>query len=211
MKIALSGRACSGKSTIARILHEQHGFQVRSFAKPIRDAVVLSKRYIARGISTTEMGDFLIGLTDEETAMMMLREWFNIISMNMDVLLSGAKPRGFLQEWGSTLKTLDPTVFIRAAMEDAEDQCVIDDLRLADEAWELVDDNWILVKVYVSTEELNQRARRIYPESYHLLSHHTETELDDWDNWHYVIDNNGPKGCVGERVCDMMKALRHSM
>jgi len=208
MKLALSGRMCVGKSLIAQILHEEHGFNRLSFADPIRSAVNISKAYLADNLFPCEMTDFLLGLTDEETARRMLPEWFNLISLHTDVLLSDKKPREFLQAWGSAMKLLDPTVFIRRVLEVAEGDVVVDDLRLSDEAWALVDDGWLLVRVELSEQAWRDRLWKTYPESYHLCNHYTETDLDEWEGYDLKVHTECSKEHMPELVETMLGELR---
>ena len=208
MNIALSGKACVGKSAIAKILHDHHGYSICTFAEPIYAAVNISKAYLAGEIGPFNMAEFLEALTDREAALRFLPEWFNIISRNTEVLLSDVKARGFMQQWGSTLKLIDEAVFIRAMLDSAEgDRNVCDDLRTVEEAWAMRDAGWLLVRLECSEEEMKRRVWKLYPTSYHLLHHHIETDLDTWESWDAVVCTDGPKNEMPEKVQALLNQL----
>lgn len=114
--IGLTGPAGSGKSTIARLLCERHGFLETSFAAPIRDLVQL-----------------LTGMDDEELA---------ASKEDPHPLLCGHSPRHAMQtlgtEWGRRMIGEDLWIrHVEAILNErhaADARIVISDVRFQNEA-----------------------------------------------------------------------------
>lgn len=192
MKIALHGLIGSGKSTIAKCLRDEHGFQIVTLAQPIYIATNLSREFICgTHVFPVDLQNYIADLTDADGETI-YAEWMGLMRKHCNLLMEDGKPRAFLQDWGTMIKSFDENVFIRHALERVEkDNCVCDDLRLADEACAFRADGWALVKVVLPESIRMERVNSLYPEQVSLLNHHTETELSGWDDWDGYICTGG--------------------
>ena len=208
INIALHAKLCSGKSLIAQLLRDHHGYNVVTLASPIYTAANMSVTYLQSDASfSLAMLDFLAALTNKRVAPLVFRKWLELLDHHEEVLLSGSKPRAFLQDFGSLVREFDENAFIRTALETSEGKCVCDDLRLLDEAWAFRDSGWALVKVDLPEAVRLDRVRRTYPEQVHLLQHRTECELDDWQDWDGVVSTD----CLVEEMPDRVSRLLASL
>lgn len=101
------------------------------------------------------------------------------------------KPRAFLQNMGDTLRSIDEDFLTRRMVEDFEaykrygiENVLISDVRLIHEIEyfkSLKDYEVIVIRVnsVSSMRDLNMSE----------MNHHTETELDNYDGYDYVIEN----------------------
>ena len=208
MNLALHGPICSGKSTVAHLLRDLHGYSIVTLAKPIYVAAELSREFIGgTNLFPVDLQDFISALTDADNEAI-YHDWLGLMSKHTEVLLSGKKPRAFLQDFGMMMRSYDEGVFIRRAIEDAEyDRSVCDDLRMNDEAWALRDAGWLLVKVDLPEEKRLERVERLYPEQKKLLGHQTECDLADWQSWDGVICTDCPESELPGRVQVLLDGL----
>ena len=103
----------------------------------------------------------------------------------------GHKPREFLQEMGDNLRAIDPDFLTKRMKEDIEvyktqgiENVIISDVRLLREI-EYFKNN---KKYHVVTVRVNSLvSKRVLTEAQRI--HHTETELDKYKDYDYVIDN----------------------
>lgn len=209
MKIALHGTICSGKSTIARLLSEHHGFTTVTLASPIYLAAALSKKLLTTDdLFPVSLYEFLGGLVDDQFVGPIYHCWMRLAWEHHDLLMSDEKPRAFLQDFGSLVREYDETAFIRRVLENAEDEAVCDDLRMWDEAEAMMNDGWLLVKVELPEEKRLERVQRLYPEQLGRLQHKTETYLADWTEWHGTINTDCMKDEMPGRVGKLLDDLR---
>lgn len=98
------------------------------------------------------------------------------------------KPRTFLQDVGDLVKEIDPNFLINRVIEDIEvykhyfDNIIITDARFKDEI-ELIKNRYdgIVIRINGHYNNLDEIQRR----------HNTETSLDNYSNYDYVIFNDG--------------------
>jgi hypothetical protein len=112
--IGLTGKAGSGKDTVADALVEHHGFVKMSFAEPIKDAVAA-----------------LLNVSP--------RKWEDRKWKETPVASLGLSPRRLAQtlgtEWGREVNGTDFWVLLlEARLKDAGDRVVISDVRFDNEA-----------------------------------------------------------------------------
>ena len=103
----------------------------------------------------------------------------------------GHKPRKFLQEMGDNLRAIDPNFLTKRMKEDIEvyelkgiKNVIISDVRLLNEV-----EYFKKIKKYnVITIRVNSEvSTRVLTEEQKM--HHTETELDNYKEYNYVIEN----------------------
>ena len=206
--LALHAKLCSGKSVTAKLLQERHGYHLVTLAAPIYSAAQLSRTYLqSDALFSLTMLDFVAGLTNKRFAPLIFKQWLSLIDFHEAELLSGKKPRAFLQDFGQLVRDFDENAFIRMALESAEGQCVCDDLRLLDEAWAFRDAGWSLVRLDLPEAVRLERVRRFYPEQVHLLQHRTECDLDDWTDWDAVLSTDCPLEELPGRVDALVQSL----
>ncbi len=101
------------------------------------------------------------------------------------------KPRAFLQNMGDTLRSIDDDFLTRRMVEDFEayrrcgiENVLISDVRLVHEVEyfkNLSDYEVITIRVNSESSMRDLNASE--------MSHHTETELDNYDGYDYVVEN----------------------
>jgi len=165
MVIAIAGYKGTGKSTLATALANEFskgGYEVEiiKFADPIKDA--------------TQM---IFGFTNEQ-----------VYGEEKDVVdpFWGFTPRDVQlslgTEWGREM--VHPDIWVKALEQKIKHSAeipyrllIIDDLRFVNEAR--------MLKVYASVL-LRVENNRVQQDK----SHPTETGLDEWTDWDYIVDNN---------------------
>ena len=100
------------------------------------------------------------------------------------------KPRTFLQEMGDNLRLLDKNFLTKRMVEDLKlyekfyDYVIISDVRLVNEI-EYIKANYLnVVTIRVNAKESTRKLTEKEKE------HITETELDNYNNFDYVIEND---------------------
>lgn len=119
------------------------------------------------------------------------------------------KPRAFLQNMGDTLRGIDEDFLIKRMVEDFKvyeisgiENVVISDVRLVHEVEyfkNLKDYEVITIRVNSEMSKRNLKTSE--------MIHHTETELDDYSGYDYVIENKFNK----ELKSDVKKILEGSL
>lgn len=152
MKIALSGKMQSGKSTVAHYLEDTYDGSTYSFADQLKESLML------------------IGVP---------RDW--LYNTKPDIV------RRLMQVYGQVMRDVDEDWWVDIVLDDLEedydddDLVVIDDLRFKNEARKLKDEGFVLVRV---TKHPRQLELFPAPGSEDI----SETDLDDWTEWDYVIE-----------------------
>jgi hypothetical protein len=162
--VGLIGRARAGKDSVASRLSERHGYQRVAFADRLKEAALKVNPIITHIPMAGGYGYTQLTLRDIVAA----DGW------------EGAKQytevRRFLQDYGQTVRDLDPDFWVRAAREaiDAANRLslpvVVTDVRYANEARWLLNRGFTLVRVTRPNVTLAGEAGR----------HKSETELADW-------------------------------
>lgn len=144
IKLALSGYAQSGKSTVADYLNEVYGFDIFAFAHNLK---------------------------------------VDLINMDVPPETIKRKPwplwlRKLAQLYGVSRRDEDENYWVTRCLDDIEDAdpeaVVVDDLRFPNEARALRENGFTLIRVvkagYANTDP-----------------HVSETALDDFDDWDYIV------------------------
>lgn len=210
MNIAISGKVGAGKSLLAQVLRDNHGYSICTLATPIYAAADLARRFIETDSRPKDTLDYLSTLTTPENAEVMYGRWLELVVEFQDELRSGKKCRGFLQTFGMAFRELDSEVFIRACIASANGggHFCCDDTRMPNEAQAFREAGWKLVRIVVPEDVQLARVEALgYDKS--RLGHITESALDDWSEWDYVFNGACPKDEVPERVRKMLERLNH--
>jgi hypothetical protein len=165
--IGLSGKAGSGKSTVGDYLAGAHGYEQLAFAGALKEVVGL-----AFGFSEEQ----LYGRRKEAVD----PRW-------------GVSARWCMQWLGTeVLRAKWPDIWIHHLRQDILDflsingqhPIVVTDVRFRDEAEALKGMGAVLVRIRRSAGEPPAGATGI-------PGHVSESDLDGWEGWDYVIQNNG--------------------
>ena len=105
------------------------------------------------------------------------------------------KDRVLLQQIGTKLREIRPSVFIDYVIHETSDSnnYLLDDARYVNEIMTLKENGWYLIKLIISKELQEQRIKKTYPDTYqkHLqrLTHISETQQDtlSLDIFDYVL------------------------
>lgn len=114
------------------------------------------------------------------------------------------KPRTFLQDVGDLVKEIDHNFLINRVIQDIEvykhyfDNIIITDARFKDEI-EMIKQryNGIVIRINGHYNNLDEKQRH----------HNTETSLDNYTNYDYVIFNNGTMKELENKVNVVMEEL----
>ncbi len=176
--IGLSGKAGSGKDTVARYLVEKYDFEAEWFAKPL-------KLYI---------GGAIFGLKHHQL-------WGKQEDKEKIDPRYGLSPRQILQMAGMKLREIYPNIWVNKLFDNIVrlDRVVIPDVRYVNEVeairkaggevWRIERDG-----AGASTSE--------------LANHVSETELDDYLYFDEIINNNGTKEDLFRKVDEVMNGYK---
>ena len=113
-----------------------------------------------------------------------------------DLFFMKEKDRILLQQIGTKMREISPTVFVDYVINETKDCdfCLLDDARYQNEINSLKKNGWIIVKLLISKKLQIDRLKRVYPDTWetHLerCSHESETQQDNisLDVFDYCID-----------------------
>jgi phosphomevalonate kinase len=165
MRIALSGKRLSGKSTAARVLKD-FGFYSVSFGDCVKDEVA----------------------EDHHVSV------FDVIK-NKEIYRQALQQKGEsrrAEDPTHWIKQLADKMARADAQPYKYPHIVLDDLRYQNEAQWLRDNGWKLVRIDVNPYVLQERRTLALGEGYDTTPdlHISETDLDDWTGWDYTIHND---------------------
>ncbi len=159
MIVGFSGKAGSGKTTLANFLQDEFGFVRMSFASPLKETVM---KYF--------------GLTEE------------------DIKTKNPTARKILQGVGIMMREeVDKRYWIKQLEEKMiylDKNIVIDDVRFENEADFIKRSGGILIRI--------ERPGIV------TMNHPSENELDDYDGWNYIINNNHDEQYMIYNFSDLM-------
>ena len=185
IKIAISGKMCSGKSYCARMIKEKYSSRAKvfSFAGKLKQVThdLFFDKFIGSGVGS------------ERTISQM------------------HKNRRLYVEVGQRMREIDPMVWVNHVVKDSRgcDFAVVDDLRFKNEMIALKKDGWKIVRLKITKEEQIKRLGDIYVNSEeHIegLNSVTETDLDDVvdADYDFVVDSCDD---AGEKVLGWVDEL----
>jgi len=140
MKIAICGKMCSGKTTLANtIMRIDPRYKRYSFGQKIKDLAT---------------------------------ELFNMEE----------KDRTLLTTLATSMRDIQSDVWVQYLLQNMTDNdfCIIDDVRYQDEIDALLQDQWIIIQLNISTSLQEARIKRVYPNNYqdHLQNRNHISELN---------------------------------
>lgn len=179
MLIGISGKKGSGKNTVANIIAKQQ--------------VLGNTKHNYYDFAFAAMLKFLLeNLVDQDTD-------FDKNSKNKLGLCDNNGKiytiRELLQLIGTKLRDIDPDIWIKALDKDTRgySDVMITDVRFLNEAEYIKSKGGLLVRINRPNLEEDQ--------------HISETELDNYSNWDYVIKNDGTMEDLVHKVNQMIKDL----
>lgn len=183
--IAISGKLASGKTTAAQALVDELGFTLVRFAAPLKWAAA-------------EIADWLFDTFRGRRDVMVLGD---IVERLKDK--TTPEGRAWLQFLGTdVMRKVYPNIWVRAFLSKVEreglQKVVVDDVRFRNEAEVLQRAGFLMLRIEAPENVRKARLPQGYPESAFL--HPSETDLDDYQDWHHVIDGR-------ERVEDFKAAV----
>ena len=201
IKIAISGKMCSGKSYCARMIRDKYSSRAKvfSFAGKLKQVThdLFFDKFIGGGVGG---GDGGVGMGGGGSCVGSER---TISQMH--------KNRRLYVEVGQRMREIDPMVWVNHVVKDSRgcDFAVVDDLRFKNEMIALKKDGWKIVRLKITKEEQIKRLGDIYVNSEeHIdgLNSVTETDLDDVvdADYDFVVDSCDD---AGEKVLGWVDEL----
>lgn len=195
MRIGISGKMGSGKTSVSQYLVDQHGFERMSFATPLKELEKIHAAFppgewynkvwdIASGLAMS------VGSPDRtwEIAKAIV-EGFHLFKPT-----SGIKNRALLQYIGTEVvrdRFGDATWAKYLVNNIKSPNVVVDDVRFISEAEELLSAGFTLVRLEISPNTQIKRLSSLHGEiDSAKLKHRSEIELDNYDKFYRVINND---------------------
>lgn len=150
MIIAICGHKFSGKSTVARLLHNATGYEVVSFADKLKDITC-----VLSGCTREQLEDY--DFKENKLVPDYLRPYCG----------NAKKPtfRAFLQHFGGeVMRGVNDNIWIDCTLSNCENDCIISDCRFPNEAKAVKARGGIVIKVVrpdVKAEDSHQSETRI--------------------------------------------------
>jgi len=198
MKIAIAGKAGSGKSTAAKHLVAEYGFERVSLAAKLKD---LCSAHKLPGKYDTEMSVWghVIDLFPSPTHDEILAHVCNLIMIEFDrISPTEEKNRTLLQVVGTDIiREYHPTALVDYLIHATrhQDNLVLDDLRFRNEFHSLKRNDWVTVYCALPDAIRHQRLKTEYGQSPTLEqdNHPSECDLDSLPltTWDYIINTAG--------------------
>lgn len=154
MIIAICGHKFSGKSTVARLLHNATGYEVVSFADKLKDITCI-----------------LSGCTREDLEDYEFKENKLVPDYLCPYCLNADKPtfRAFLQHFGSeVMRGVNDNIWIDCTLSNCGENAIISDCRFPNEAKAVKSRGGIVIKV-------------VRPDAKASDNHQSETLIDEID------------------------------
>lgn len=154
MLIAITGHKFSGKSTVARLLHNATGYKVVSFADKLKDITC-----ILSGCTRADLEDY--NFKETQLVPDYLRPYCGNVK----------KPtfRAFLQHFGGeVMRGVNDNIWIDCTLSNCGKDCIISDCRFPNEAKAVKARGGIVIKV-------------VRPDVKASDSHQSETRIDEID------------------------------
>src|SRR5699024_8392617 len=197
IKIALTGKMRSGKSTVAEILWLDYDLTRRSFGGALKYyADKMFEGSTAYPIEVEEYGEPCPFDGKRDTRI--------------------KKPRKLYQDFGQAMRQLDEDIWIRHVEQAIESDklfpeykgVVIDDLRQPNEYEWAKAHGFTIIRVNASEDKRIQRAERAGDEfDLESLEHETETHADSFEV-DYEINNDSGRESLRRKVDDIMSEIK---
>ena len=180
MIIAICGHKFSGKSTVARLLHNATGYEVVSFADKLKDVCCV-----------------LSGCTREDLENYEFKENELVPDYLRPYCLNADKPtfRAFLQHFGSeVMRGVNDNIWIDCTLSNCGENAIISDCRFPNEAKAVKARGGIVIKV-------------VRPDAKAEDSHQSETRIDEIGA-DYLIWNATTLEDLVENVDSLVRLLK---
>lgn len=150
MIIAICGHKFSGKSTVANLLHNATGYEVRSFATPLKKMVCALV-----GCTMDDLEDY----DYKENTEVPEHLWAYCANDKHTI-------RALMQGLGDLMRKENPNVFIDCTLGNGSEDCIVSDCRFPNEAKAVKERDGIVIKV-------------VRPDAKTKDSHQSETRIDE--------------------------------
>ena len=180
MIIAICGHKFSGKSTVARLLHNATGYEVVSFADKLKDITCV-----------------LSGCTREQLEDYDFKEKQCVPPYLVPYCGDVEKPtfRAFLQHFGSeVMRGVNDSIWIDCTLSNCGENAIISDCRFPNEAKAVKARGGIVIKV-------------VRPDAKSEDSHQSETHIDDIDA-DYTLWNDSTIENLVANVDSLVRVMR---
>ena len=180
MIIAICGHKFSGKSTVARLLHNAMGYPIVSFADKLKDITC-----ILSGCMREQLEDY--HFKENELVPDYMRPYCG----------NAKKPtfRAFLQYFGSeVMRGVNDNIWIDCTLSNCGEDCIVSDCRFPNEAKAVKSRGGIVIKV-------------VRPDAKASDSHQSETLIDEIDA-DYTLWNDTTLENLEENVDSLVRLLR---
>ncbi len=204
-KIALSGKMCSGKTTLSQYLSENLGYSIYSIASPMKEIAGLicgynilcksDKKFEYSGFNVywNKIIDLLIKLTKDEyelesalkTIRKIIEKYYKVININNKT----QEVRTLYQDIGNFLRdTVNKDIWINFTIKNTQqtELVIIDDLRYKNEYRVLRDNNFVIIRLNIDENIRLSRIQKLYSTiNESAINHISEIDLDL-----YIFDYN---------------------
>ena len=125
------------------------------------------------------------------------------------------KDRKLLQKIGTNMRLINKDVWINYIIKKNTNNIIIDDLRYINEAKLLKKNNWLIIRLNISSEKQIKRLKLTYPKTYknHInnLNHESENQINNLTKYIDIdIDNNNLENAfniIKSKLDDYVKIL----
>lgn len=187
MLIAITGHKFSGKSTVARLLHNATGYEVRSFADKLKDITC-----ILSGCTREDLEDY--EFKETQCVPPYLRPYCGD-KFSLDAGYVKPTFRAFLQHFGSEImRNINNDIWIDCALQNCPKNAIISDCRFPNEAKAVKAKGGIVIKV-------------VRPDVNASDSHQSETSIDEIKA-DYVLWNDTTLENLVLNIDSLVRALR---
>ena len=153
LKIAISGKMCSGKSFCSNLIKQRYPqFKLFSFAGKLKS------------------------VTHD-----LFWDQYQIVGGNENTISQSHKSRRLYVDVGQRMRDIDPDVWTKYVLKESKnaDYAIIDDLRFKNEMNALKKEGWKVVKLNITRDQQIKRLKSTYTNSdEHILGLDSETEKD---------------------------------
>lgn len=212
MKIALSGKMCSGKTSIRKHLEITEAYEGGSFADPIKTLEFIQATY-----PREEWNKKVSMVVNRLMPVNSIPGMFKRIRFKQDLLRAfnkfpqtpHTKNRELLQYIGTEVgRRHDPDIWVKYLLRRAEkwNKFVIDDVRFPNELKALNKAGFITIRLVVSPGEQEKRIKRLYGNVDPAVhKHESETALDGYEKeFKWLVDADVP---LDKMLIDIMRIL----
>ncbi len=193
MKIGISGKIASGKSTVAAHITRKYGGEIHPFAEPMKALENIHANF-PNGDEQTKriwpiINDIAIatGKPNEATHLLTMVE--KVFAKHEP--MPGRKNRAFLQEIGTECvrKQFDDLAWVKYLIyKYGNDDTIVDDVRFENEAKALSDAGFMLIRLEIDPEEQRRRIIELYGKfDPQALKHLSEVDLDNKKHLFHAI------------------------